>query len=132
MSADLNTAGADPYSEVVRQHFFEPEYVGGLPDVRGQVIRGQAGDIAHGAWLQLAACVEGGNVIALRFHVFGCPHLVAALDITCARCEGESVARLREINAAELLQTLQAPLEKTGRLLLIEDVIKSLLNTLDQ
>jgi NifU-like protein involved in Fe-S cluster formation len=122
---------AHPYSELVRQHFFGPAYVGELPDGPGRLLRGEAGEIARGARVQLAASVADRIVLAMRFHVFGCPYLVAALDITCARSEGEKVQKLLHFKAHEMLETLQAPPQKMGRLLLVEDAIMSLVSALD-
>lgn len=132
MSADLEITDRDPYSAAVRQHFLESDYCGDLSSGDGRVATGEAGEIAHGAAVRLAARVEDGRVLEMRFRAFGCPHLVAALDITCARSEGRDVADLKDFSAADTLEMLDVPIGKMGRLLLVEDAIQSLVDSLGE
>jgi len=62
----------------------------------------------------------------MRYRVYGCPHVIAALEYCCERFEGGAVATLAEFNVADLRAALDVPVEKTGRMLLIEDVIRSI------
>jgi len=132
MSADLNSSGRDPYSATVRKRFFESSYCGDLSSSGGRLAAGEAGTIAGGAAVRLVASISNGRVVEMRYRAFGCPHLVAALDIICARSEGRDVADLAEFSAAQVLEILDAPIAKLGRLLLVEDAIQSLLDSLGE
>lgn len=132
MSTNLKTAERDPYSVAVRQHFFASGYCGDLSSGDGRVATGEAGEIAHGAAVRLTARIDDGRILEMRYRVFGCPYLVAALNITCARSEGSDITSLKNFRAADTLAMLDAPIGKMGRLLLVEDAIQSLLDTLDE
>ncbi|MDH3442197.1 MAG: hypothetical protein OEM63_15675, partial [Gammaproteobacteria bacterium] len=56
-----------------------------------------------------------------------CPHLVAAAELVCSRLEGADPAQLAAVSATELKGRLAVPEGKTGRMLLVEDAAKALL-----
>lgn len=76
--------------------------------------------------LQLSATVDGETVSALRFRAWGCPHTIAVAEAACAALEGRPVADLLEFSARDLMEELAVPVEKTGRILVIEDAVRSL------
>jgi NifU-like protein involved in Fe-S cluster formation len=65
--------------------------------------------------------MDGNIVRRLRYRVFGCPHLIAAAEELCGRLEGQGPQALQDVPLAQLMQLLEVPVEKTGRLLLLED-----------
>ena len=67
----------------------------------------------------------------MRFRVFGCPHLVAAAEWICNHYEGRPVTELGNRSVDEIMRTLQVPIEKTGRILLLEDTLSLLAEKLD-
>ena len=111
---------ADPYSAQVRKLFDAPEHAGRLESPV------QAGRDEQGVRISLSADVADGRLTAMRFLAWGCPHVIAAAEAVCARYEGRPVAELLEFSAADLMQSLSVPVEKTGRILVIEDAVRSL------
>ena len=66
------------------------------------------------------------RLASVRFRAFGCPHLVAAAEAFCAAVEGQPVSALRTPRVPALMERLAVPVEKTGRLLLLEDAAQAL------
>jgi NifU-like protein involved in Fe-S cluster formation len=103
------------YSELTRRHFEAPRNAGELPGSN----RGTAGNRAQGTWVQFDLELSAGSISAARFLAFGCPHVIAACDILCEEAEGR---RLEPPQSPKvLLERLAAPVEKLGRLLIVED-----------
>ncbi len=111
---------ADPYSARVRELFDAPEHAGRLDGALHVESNEQ------GVRVSLFATVEDGRLAALRFLAWGCPHVIAAAEAFCAAHEGRRVADLLEFSATDLMQNLSVPVEKTGRILVIEDAVRSL------
>ncbi len=111
---------ADPYSRAVRELFAAPAHAGQLDG--GQAVSLDTPDVR----LRLAAEAEGGTVSAMRFRAWGCPHVIAAAEAACASLEGKPVAGLLEFSASGLMDNLPVPVEKTGRILVLEDAVRSL------
>ena len=111
---------ADPYSARVRALFAHPAHAGGLDDGRTVAAAGQ--DVR----LELSGVATGERLNALRFRAWGCPHVIAAAEAACAGLEGAEIAELLEFSAVDLMENLAVPVEKTGRILVIEDALRSL------
>lgn len=110
----------DLYSAAVRELFARPAHAGRLED--GRVATVCAQDVR----LELSARAEAGRVGALRFRAWACPHVIAAAEAACARLEGAAIGELLEFSAVDLMEKLAVPVEKTGRILVLEDVVRSL------
>ena len=80
----------------------------------------------QGVRVQLSADVNDGSITAMRFLAWGCPHVIAAAEAVCSDYEGRAVSDLDDFSAAELMQSLAVPAEKSGRILVIEDAVRSL------
>lgn len=117
----------DPYNEEVRARFENPVHAGDLDGDYAQVWQVEVAESRAGARLVLCAGLNDGKIAALRFRVRGCPHLVAAAELTCSRLEGADPAQLDAVSAVELKDRLVVPDGKTGRMLLVEDAAKRLL-----
>ena len=111
---------ADPYSDRVRELFAHPGHAGAIEGGFAVAVDDQ------GLRLGLTARVAGGRVEAMAFQAYGCPHVIAAAEAACAELEGEDVVQLLEFSTAGLMQSLPVPVEKTGRILVLEDAIRSL------
>ena len=111
---------ADPYSLRVRELFAHPAHAGPLVGARTVRLSGQ--DVR----IELAAVVRGQIVDMLRFRAYGCPHVVAVLEAACACLEGRGIAEFLEFRVAGLMEELAVPVEKTGRILVVEDALRSL------
>ena len=133
MSGTTGPAGRrGSYSERVRAYFDRPVHAGDLPAGSGPGVLAEASEGGAGARILLTAVTDNAKLSVLRFRVFGCPHLIAAAEAVCERFEGKPVKMLAEFTSAELMKTLDVPIEKTGRLLLLEDALHSLESRLGQ
>ena len=112
---------ADPYSERVRALFARPDHAGDLEKPSARV---QIDD--QGVRIALAAQCDGDIVQYLRFRAWGCPHLLAAAEAVCRSYEGQALPALQAFSATEIMQTLSVPREKLGRILILEDAVRSL------
>ncbi|MDX2412678.1 MAG: iron-sulfur cluster assembly scaffold protein [Woeseiaceae bacterium] len=110
----------DPYNARVRALFADPAHAGQLANAAGVLVEDQGVRMAFSA--QLAA----GRIDTLRFQAWGCPHVIAAAEAFCADYEGRSTAELLDFSRSDLMQSLSVPVEKTGRILVIEDAVRSL------
>ena len=110
----------EPYSARVRALFAKPAHAGVIG--KGASIRVDDQDLS----IALSAEVESGRISALRFKAFACPHVIAAAEQACAELEGRPVAALLEFSAADLMQSLAVPVEKTGRILVLQDAVVAL------
>ncbi|MBT8089297.1 MAG: iron-sulfur cluster assembly scaffold protein [Gammaproteobacteria bacterium] len=110
----------ESYSRLVREHFANTEHAGDL-----------AGAVAinadeQGIRLKLSATVKKGHIQALRFRAWGCPHVIAACEWFCSRYEGQPGESLSGFQASDIMCNLSVPVEKTGRILVLEDAVRSL------
>ena len=112
---------SDPYSERVRELFEAPQHAG---DLENPAARVQINE--QGVRLALAAVMDGDIIVGLRFRAWGCPHLLAAAEAFCRAYEGRPVSALADFGAAEIMQSLPVPREKLGRILVLEDAVRSL------
>jgi NifU-like protein involved in Fe-S cluster formation len=62
----------------------------------------------------------------MRFRAWGCPHLIAAAEMVCERFTGETVESLARFEPQRLMTMLAVPVEKSGRILLLEDALRLL------
>lgn len=111
---------ADPYNALVRKLFAETMHAGSLADA-SSVERHE-----QGVRIEMFAT---GNAVAagsLRFRAYSCPHFIAAAEMVCAQYEGQPASQLESFSAAELMQSLAVPMEKSGRILVLEDTVRML------
>lgn len=111
---------ADPYSDTVRRLFGDPGHAGSID---GAVT---AGVEDQGLRIQLFARTSGDELEQLGFQAWGCPHTLAACEAFCAGFEGKPAAALADFSARALMQSLAVPVEKTGRILVLEDAVRAL------
>ena len=121
----------DPYNKITRALFAEPTHAGDLRGDYAKMLLAEASESAEGAQLQLAVGLTAGKMQECRFRVFACPHLIAAAEWLCRKYEGRPPADLGEFRAADCMGPLAIPVEKTGRILLLEDAIRLLLEQLE-
>jgi len=123
MSADRESG---PYSQLVRRYFANPVHSGELPEKYNVGVVGEAAESEAGARVVLSAVVDEGRIRVLRYQVFGCPHLIAATEAFCDEAEGKALTALTEFDVPTLMSSLAIPIEKTGRLFILEDAAKAL------
>jgi len=114
----------NPYSTAVRELFANAGHGGDLAgdDAGADVVKLQG----QGINLRLSARHADGRITALRFRAYGCPHVIAACEAFCRGWEGRPVADLGAFAAADIIDDLSVPVEKTGRILVIEDAVRAL------
>ena len=111
------------YSSEVQQRFLSPEGAGEYPEGTLGVATGQAEDRTLNVWVRVQVHFSGTAICSVRFQVFGCPHIVAAAGWVAEILPGQTRDALRELDMHELRKTLDAPLEKLGKLLVLEDAL---------
>ena len=116
----------DPYSELVRGFFANPVHAGSLPDQYNGGVVGEAAESELGTRVILSAVVDEETIRVLRYQVFGCPHLIAAAEAFCTEAEGSAIASLTHLDVPSLMKRLDIPVEKTGRVFILEDAAKAL------
>ncbi|MEM9333920.1 MAG: iron-sulfur cluster assembly scaffold protein [Pseudomonadota bacterium] len=113
----------DPYNTEVRQRFAAPAFAGRADTAsRG---RGQGVDI------EFSASCDDQRIASMRFRAYGCPHTIAACDLACEQLEGQPLAALASFSSDGLMRTLSVPVEKTGRILVLEDALRDLNSRLE-
>ena len=115
---------ADPYSPAVRALFGDPAHAGSIEGAHSVEIDDQ------GLRIRLFALFEEGTITRLGFLAWGCPHVIAAAEAFCRQFEGCDPAELLDFSSSGLMQSLSVPVEKTGRILVLEDAVRSLGNIL--
>lgn len=111
---------SDPYSGRVRELFGNPGHAGSLDAGTEGIVNDQ------GVRVRLTMRDQDGQIDALRFQAWGCPHLIAACEAFCSAYEGRAITELAAFSGAGLMQSLAVPVEKTGRILVLEDAVRSL------
>jgi NifU-like protein involved in Fe-S cluster formation len=107
------------YSELTLRYF---ETAPGAGVLTGRdVHRGSAGSRAQGAWVQFDVQVNAGLIQAARFLAFGCPHTIAVSAWVAEQGLGSALTAALPQSVQELSDRFAVPVEKRGRLLIIED-----------
>jgi NifU-like protein involved in Fe-S cluster formation len=111
------------YNDLTRFHFETAQYAGVLAGP--QVRRGSAGSRVQGTWVQFEVRVglngAAEAVEAVRFLAYGCPHVIAVADWIAQRVVGLEAKLLLPDSIQSLRLRFDVPIEKLGRLLIIED-----------
>ncbi|HTY92913.1 MAG TPA: iron-sulfur cluster assembly scaffold protein [Steroidobacteraceae bacterium] len=111
----------------VEQLFSRLQGAGTLTDSPGTVLRGEAGHEAAEAWVRLHLRVQGDTVIEARFQALGCPHTLATASWLSLQLKGRRRSEAQPGSPPSWARTLGVPVEKLGRLLLIEDALHAAL-----
>ncbi len=109
------------YNELTRRCFEQPACAGSASGA--DWVRGEAGSRDRGCWVQFdVQMAEGGAVIgSVRFLAFGCPHVIAVCQWVAERAVGLTVEPRLPENVQALRRRFEVPVEKLGRLLVVED-----------
>jgi len=117
---------ATTYNEAVRACFAEPAYAGDLQGSFDQTLTADVSESEGGAQVALAAGIQAGSIAEMAYRAWGCPHLIAALELACETLVNQPVQSLENFDSADITQNLAVPTEKTGRILLVEDALATL------
>jgi NifU-like protein involved in Fe-S cluster formation len=109
------------YNELTRRYFEQAAACGALSGPR--TFRGAAGSRTQGTWVQfdVRALVDAPVIAEVRFLAFGCPHVIAVAAWLAEQAAGARLQPALPESVQALRVRFGAPVEKLGRLLLIED-----------
>lgn len=107
------------YNELTHRYFTTAASAGELTGPG--VFRGAAGNREQGTWVQFDLQIQRGAVAAARFLAFACPHTVAVSAWLAEQAVGKPLRRGLPESVQALQERFAVPVEKTGRLLIIED-----------
>ncbi|HEY2464705.1 MAG TPA: iron-sulfur cluster assembly scaffold protein [Steroidobacteraceae bacterium] len=107
------------YSELTRRYFESAANAGELAGPG--VFRGAAGNREQGTWVQFDLQIKAGAISAAKFLAFACPHTIAVAAWLAERAAGRAVEALLPESVQALRERFAVPVEKMGRLLIIED-----------
>lgn len=123
-SADVDFAAAAVRHEVSRLRALSP--ASGSSPGEGWV-SGEAGGPGEETWVRFHLLVSGDTVKDARVQAFGCPHTLEVAGWVCAQLPGRSRAALPPGGPADWAASRSVPVERLGRLLVIEDALKACL-----
>jgi cysteine desulfurase len=111
-------------SPLARRYFDTLPGAGTLPPGPG-VVQGTAGGPEHEAWIRFHLRTEGSIVKAALFQAWGCPHTLAVTAWLTGQLPGRSMEDLVPGTPSAWLQAMEVPMEKLGRLLVVEDALRA-------
>jgi cysteine desulfurase len=88
-----------------------------------RVVTGEAGGPDQGTWVRFHLLVAGESVKDARFQLLGCPHTMETAAWLCAQLPGRTREGLIPGTPAGWAAERSVPVEKLGRLLVIEDAL---------
>ena len=115
----------DTLSVVTRRYFDALPGAGAWLADSGRVVSGEAGTERLGTHVRFHLKVAGGRVEEARFQAYGCPHTLAIASWLTERLPGRDRESLIPGRPEEWLAVFAAPVEKLGRLLIVEDALIS-------
>ena len=107
------------YSELTLRYFESAPGAGVLSGA--DAFRGAAGSRGRGTWVQFDLQVSSGTIQAARFQALGCPHTIAVAAWVVEQAIGRGVRTALPETLEDLSKRFAVPVEKRGRLLIIED-----------
>jgi NifU-like protein involved in Fe-S cluster formation len=107
------------YNELTLRYFRSADRAGSLGGPG--VFRGSAGDRQQGVWVQFDVRPAAGAVAEARFLAFACPHVIAVSDWLTEQAPGRPWSRELPWSVSDLSRRFEVPIEKLGRLLIVED-----------
>ena len=116
----------NPYNQEVRALFGALVHAGDIKGDYPQVVVVETQESEQGARLVLSAGVKQWKIAEIRFRAWGCPHLLAGAEVFCSAMEGVPVNAFSHFGVVDLIERLDVPVQKTGRMLLIEDAARKL------
>jgi cysteine desulfurase len=93
------------------------------PATSGSQVVGEAGGPGQEAWVRFRLRIQDSIVKSALFKAYGCPHTLAVTAWVAERLRGRSRADLAPGMPADWAAALAVPVEKLGRLLVVEDAL---------
>ena len=107
------------YNDLTRNYFESAANAGEL--MGPGVFRGAAGNREEGTWVQFDLRIKNGAVSEARFLAFACPHTIAVAAWLAEQAVGGRLQPMLPESVQALRDRFAVPVEKMGRLLIIED-----------
>ena len=108
-----------PYSELTQRYFDLAPNAGALHG-RG-VGSGTAGSREAGTEVRFDVQVVDDHITVARFLAFGCPHVIAIASWLTEQSPGTRARAALPENVQALRRRFDVPVEKLGRILVVED-----------
>jgi cysteine desulfurase len=118
----------DTLSPLARRYFDTLPGAGQFQNGEADVIEGEAGSVAQGTWVRFHLTAAHGIVKAALFQAYGCPHTLAVTAWVTEQLPGRPREALTPGQPSEWLAKLAVPVEKLGRLLIVEDALQATLS----
>jgi len=99
------------YNEAIGRHFWRPA------SPRGQVFSGMAGSVERGTVIDFW--------VGLSDKKYACPHIIAACSLMADHLEGQPAERLTDPGLPDVLKELEIPVEKAGKILILQDALRA-------
>jgi hypothetical protein len=109
------------YNELTRRLFGSASRAGVIAGGH----RGSGGDRSQGTWVQFDLALAAGAIVDARFLAFGCAHTIAVAQWLAEQSIGLALPAPMPRSVAELRALFAVPVNKLGRLLIIEDAWKA-------
>jgi cysteine desulfurase len=130
---EVDLAAAAVTREVTRLRALSP--ASGVPealelaagDESGTVVSGEAGGPREETWVRFHLLIEGDTVKDARVQAFGCPHTLDVAGWLCQEVRGRTRGALPPGAPKDWAASRSVPVEKLGRLLVIEDALRACL-----
>lgn len=107
------------YNDLTRNYF---ETAANAGEIAGPgVFRGAAGSHAQGTWVQFDVQVTAGAISEVKFLALACPHTIAVSSWLAEQAVGRQAQAQLPESVQALRERFEVPVEKMGRLLIIED-----------
>lgn len=94
----------------------------------GAVVSGEGGGPGQDTWVRFQLLVADGSVKDARFQAYACPHTTDVAAWLCGQLPGRARAQLIPGSPAEWAAARAVPVEKLGRLLVVEDALRACLS----
>jgi cysteine desulfurase len=108
--------------EVTRLRELSPASEELEPDSNDE-LTGEAGGPGLDTWVRFHLTLHAGTVKAARFKAYGCPHTLAVVEWLAGQLPGRTRAEGAPGDPTRWAEDLSVPVEKLGRLLIIEDAL---------
>jgi NifU-like protein involved in Fe-S cluster formation len=112
------------YSPAVTERFDRPLNLGSPDGEPARRISGEAGSVEQGTWVVFEARVEANQLAKLCFRAYGCPHTIAACSRVAEKLSGAALGELVNFAPGELIEELDIPVEKAGKILILQDALR--------
>jgi hypothetical protein len=130
--SDVDTAISAVKRVVQRLRELSPGWARGDDDSAGPwpgqpSTMGEAGAPGQDTWIRFYLLVNDDVVKGARFQAYGCPHTLAVAEWLVSELPGRRRDELLPGTPTEWVETLGVPVEKLGRLLVVEDAVQACL-----